>query len=162
MRAGRCVTADRANVRFGSLADVSERNRDVRFTPESGHAERQHRRPLSVICRHCKVNQRDARLSGVREPSIASAFLPYVRRTSEKSESLKANLRAPPAVALNSYGTLALLRYRGLHWDSLTDRQKCAGSYCGSEHCLVDVLMGFPALIRIFCIREPEIDNLVA
>ena len=31
-----------ANVRFGSLADISEQIRDVRFTPESGHAERQH------------------------------------------------------------------------------------------------------------------------
>ena len=47
-------------------------------------------------------------------------------------------------------------------WDSLTDRQKCARSYCSSEHYLVDVLMGFPALIPIFCIREPKIDNLVA
>jgi predicted metal-binding membrane protein len=39
----------RHNVAFGSLADISERTRDVRFTPESGHAERQHRRPLSAI-----------------------------------------------------------------------------------------------------------------
>ena len=38
----------RANVRYGSLADISERIRDVRFTPESGHADRQHRRPLSA------------------------------------------------------------------------------------------------------------------
>ena len=35
-------------VRYGSLADISERTRDVRFTPESGHTERQHRRPLSA------------------------------------------------------------------------------------------------------------------
>jgi hypothetical protein len=26
------------HVRFGSLADISARNRDVRFTPESGHS----------------------------------------------------------------------------------------------------------------------------
>ena len=39
------------HVRYGSLADISERTRDVRFTPESGHAERQHRRPLSAISR---------------------------------------------------------------------------------------------------------------
>jgi hypothetical protein len=38
----------RIDVRFGSLADISERTGDVRFTPESGHAERQHRRPLSA------------------------------------------------------------------------------------------------------------------
>ena len=37
------------NVRFGSLADISERIRDVRFTPDSGHAERKHRRPLCAI-----------------------------------------------------------------------------------------------------------------
>jgi len=29
------------NVRFGSLADISERVRHVRFTPLSGHPERQ-------------------------------------------------------------------------------------------------------------------------
>jgi hypothetical protein len=40
------VSTEESYVRFGSLADVSERTRDVRFTPESGHAERQHRRPL--------------------------------------------------------------------------------------------------------------------
>ena len=28
------------NVRFGSLADISEGFRDVRFTPKSGHAQR--------------------------------------------------------------------------------------------------------------------------
>ena len=41
-----------ANVRFGSLADIGERTRDVRFTPESGHADRQHRRPLSANSGH--------------------------------------------------------------------------------------------------------------
>ena len=37
-----------SDVRYGSLADISERTRDVRFTPESGHAQRQHRCPLSA------------------------------------------------------------------------------------------------------------------
>ena len=41
----------REDVRFGSLADISERIRDVRFTPERGHAERQDRRRLSAISR---------------------------------------------------------------------------------------------------------------
>ena len=41
-----------SNVRYGSLADISERTRDVRFTPESGHAERQHQCPLSANSRH--------------------------------------------------------------------------------------------------------------
>jgi hypothetical protein len=49
-----------------------------------------------------------------------------------------------------------------LHRNSFTDRQKRAGSYCGSEHYLIDVLMGSPALIRIFCVREPKVDHLVA
>ena len=37
-----------SNVRYGSLADIGQPIRDVRFAPESGHAERQHRRPLSA------------------------------------------------------------------------------------------------------------------
>ena len=37
---------------YGSLADISERIRDVRFTPKSGHAQRQHQRPLSAISGH--------------------------------------------------------------------------------------------------------------
>ena len=41
-----------ANVRFGSLADISERIGDVRFSPESGHAERQQRRPLIASSGH--------------------------------------------------------------------------------------------------------------
>ena len=32
-----------SNVRYGSLADIGERFRDVRFTPKSGHAHRRHR-----------------------------------------------------------------------------------------------------------------------
>ena len=30
------------DVRFGSLADIRERIRDVRFTPKSGHGQRPH------------------------------------------------------------------------------------------------------------------------
>jgi hypothetical protein len=44
--------ASDADVRYGSLADISERIIDVRFSAESGHAERQPRRPLSAISRH--------------------------------------------------------------------------------------------------------------
>ena len=36
------------NVRFGSLADIGQPIRDVRFTPESGHAHRRHRRPVEI------------------------------------------------------------------------------------------------------------------
>ena len=40
------------NVRFGSLADISQHIRDVRFTLKSGHAQRRHRCLLSAISGH--------------------------------------------------------------------------------------------------------------
>ena len=40
------------DVCYGSLADISERIGDVRFSPESGRAERQQRRPLSANSGH--------------------------------------------------------------------------------------------------------------
>src|SRR5262245_16118547 len=40
------------DVRYGSLADIQERPGHVRVTPESRHAERQHRRPLSANSGH--------------------------------------------------------------------------------------------------------------
>ena len=36
------------NVRFGSLADIEVRTRDVRFTPKTGHCRRRHQCQLSV------------------------------------------------------------------------------------------------------------------
>src|SRR6476620_5365132 len=49
---GRIEEGRPLHVRLGSLADISGRTRDVRFTPESGHAELQYRRPLSANSRH--------------------------------------------------------------------------------------------------------------
>jgi hypothetical protein len=46
------LSASLRHVRFGSLADITACSSHVRFTPESGHAERQHRRPLSANSRH--------------------------------------------------------------------------------------------------------------
>ena len=43
--------ASLAYVRFGSLADIRGMISDVRFTPKSGHAQRQNRCPLSAISR---------------------------------------------------------------------------------------------------------------
>src|SRR6476660_8133094 len=40
------------HVCFGSLADISERIRDVRFTPRSRHAHRRHQCLLSAISGH--------------------------------------------------------------------------------------------------------------
>jgi hypothetical protein len=39
-------------VRYGSLADIRERIRDVRFTPNNGHAQRRHRCLLSANSGH--------------------------------------------------------------------------------------------------------------
>ena len=40
------------NVRFGSLADIGQPIRDVRFAPESGHVQRRNRCLLCAINRH--------------------------------------------------------------------------------------------------------------
>jgi hypothetical protein len=44
--------ATNLNVRFGSLADISERIRHVRFTPRSGHAHRRHQCLRSATSGH--------------------------------------------------------------------------------------------------------------
>ena len=49
--------AQAANVRFGSLADIRERIRDVRFAPESGHIQRQDRCLLCAMRRHRRNTQ---------------------------------------------------------------------------------------------------------
>jgi hypothetical protein len=47
------------HVRFGSLADIARRIQDVRFTPESGHAQRPHQYPLVPIADIDNGNQRN-------------------------------------------------------------------------------------------------------
>ena len=47
-----CTLGAVLHVRF--VADIGQPIRDVRFTPESGHAERQHRRPLSANNGHSR------------------------------------------------------------------------------------------------------------
>ena len=64
------VSTEESYVRFGSLADISERTRDVRFTPESGHAERQHRRPLSANRRQARGFKRGYHLGRQRRVAI--------------------------------------------------------------------------------------------
>ena len=46
-----------ANVRFGSLADIGEGFRDVRFTPKSGHSSARFACPLSASSRHRQANR---------------------------------------------------------------------------------------------------------
>ena len=47
----RKLNSFKARARLGSLEDISERIRDVRFTPRSGHAQGRHRCLLSAISR---------------------------------------------------------------------------------------------------------------
>src|SRR5262245_16855909 len=46
------VTRTAQHVRFGSLADIPNTNRDVRFTPKSGRVQRRNRCPLSAKSGH--------------------------------------------------------------------------------------------------------------
>jgi hypothetical protein len=45
----------RADVRFGSKADIRAAKRHVRFTPESGHSQRQYQCPLWAKSGHWRV-----------------------------------------------------------------------------------------------------------
>jgi hypothetical protein len=45
------TSVEDANVRYGSLADIIQRIRNVRFTLNSGHAPPDHQCPLSAISR---------------------------------------------------------------------------------------------------------------
>jgi hypothetical protein len=42
------TTKMRADVAFGSLADIPQRNRDVRYSPKSGHGPGSRRCPIAV------------------------------------------------------------------------------------------------------------------
>jgi hypothetical protein len=57
------------NVRLGSLADMSARIRDVRFAPNSGHAERR-----ACMSAKCQVADNAARKRGWR-PAGRAAWL---------------------------------------------------------------------------------------
>ena len=52
------------NVRYGSLADIGERIMHVRFTPESGHAQRHHRRLLSARSGHAALDAKTLKAHG--------------------------------------------------------------------------------------------------
>ena len=69
------------NVRFGSLADIGQPIRDVRFAPESGHVQRRNRCLLCAKSRHQSLGITEGRqpthYAGVGELilSIEDAFL---------------------------------------------------------------------------------------
>jgi hypothetical protein len=50
--------SDSLNVRYGSEADVTLLNFDVRFTPKSGHSAARSRCPLCAKSRHSALRQR--------------------------------------------------------------------------------------------------------
>jgi hypothetical protein len=52
------TTLNGPDARYGSLADISERIRDVRFTLESGHPPGQRQCPLSANSRHSRLKAR--------------------------------------------------------------------------------------------------------
>ena len=54
---GRSKSIGPSHVRYGSLADIGERIMHVRFTPESGHAQRHHQRLLSAMSRHATASR---------------------------------------------------------------------------------------------------------
>jgi len=49
------TSVEDANVRYGSLADIIQRIRNVRFTLNSGHAPPDHQCPLSARSGHRSV-----------------------------------------------------------------------------------------------------------
>jgi len=83
----RCILP---NVRFGSLG---ERTRDVRFTPESGHAERQHRRPLSAISGH---SSGASELVATR-PAMRIGRPRYVRADTRRQATARVQVTNSPA-----------------------------------------------------------------
>src|SRR5262249_34189725 len=68
-----------ANFRFGSLADIREWIRDVRFTPESGHAQSRHRCLLSANSGHWNVSREDFRLTSKRSRHDLTVQTPWKR-----------------------------------------------------------------------------------
>ena len=55
---GSLLGANRANVRFGSLADITARSRHVRFTPNSGHSSDELACPFCASNRHPENRKR--------------------------------------------------------------------------------------------------------
>ena len=68
-------TANPSNVRFGSLADISALVSDVRFAPESGHAQLLRQRPISAKGRLTARPRELASDGSVRQPLDMGAAL---------------------------------------------------------------------------------------
>jgi hypothetical protein len=51
------VSVDLVNVRFGSKADMPQRQTNVRFTPESGHGLGRQRCLLCAKSGHCRTDE---------------------------------------------------------------------------------------------------------
>ena len=67
-----------SNVRFGSKADISAFNSNVRFTPNSGHSGRQSACPLCATsghwCYSITSSARESNCGGTDRPSAFAVF----------------------------------------------------------------------------------------
>ena len=61
------------DVRFGSLADIGQPIRDVRFTPESGHVQRRNRCLLCAISGHYGNAVERAEEAEANSPAVAAS-----------------------------------------------------------------------------------------
>ena len=61
----------RSYVRLGSLADIAQRPRHVRYSPQSGHSSARFARPLSANGRHVWIGGGMSSLSNRRSYSLA-------------------------------------------------------------------------------------------
>ena len=67
------------NVRFGSLADIKERQSHVRFTPESRHSSAPVACPLSAISGHPPLRRRE--VSRALELNLKIKLVGEIRRS---------------------------------------------------------------------------------
>ena len=56
---------------------------------------------------------------------------------------------------------LTCLRTSPADLPPFTDRKNHVRNYCRGEHDIIDVLVGFPALILVLCMRQPNSDDVL-
>jgi hypothetical protein len=60
--------------RFGSKADIAERESNVRFTPESGHQLSEFGCPLCAMCGRLRVGKKKLHVTALVGAAMCSAF----------------------------------------------------------------------------------------
>jgi hypothetical protein len=88
----------RAHVRFGSLADMSGRFCDVRFTPKSGYGSARSLCPLCAVSGHCPIEQvqHPWTYSAARDDSAADLAATLARCVSSFASSRNSSRRPVP------------------------------------------------------------------